>query len=146
MKTQVDLTVRTAGRTLSGQSELKKAAATLAAKLLPDFAYINVTITRDKEITELNCRYLKKKRPTDVIAFDLGTQPGKGKGSKVGEVVLSIDMAERQAKENEVTLRQELMRLIAHGIVHLAGYDDISGAKKLLEMREMELKAMQMLL
>jgi rRNA maturation RNase YbeY len=115
MKTQVDLTVRTAGKTLSGQSELKRAAVTLAAKLLPEFSYINITITRDKEITELNSRYLNKKRPTDVIAFDLGPQPGKGKGSRVGEVVLSVDMADRQAKENDVTLRQELMRLMVHG-------------------------------
>lgn len=146
MKTKVDLTVRTAGKTVSGQSELRKAAETLAVKFLPEFSYLNVTITRDKEITELNSRYLNKKRPTDVIAFDLGPQPGKGKNSRVGEVVISVDMADRQAKENDVTLRQELMRLVTHGLVHLAGYDDISGGKKLLEMREMELKALQMLL
>jgi len=84
-------------------------------------------IVDDSEIRELNRSYLGRDFPTDVIAFP-------GDGDLLGEIVCSVNTAERQARVRAVSLVDELTLLAVHGMLHLMGYDDLS----LSEWRKMK--------
>lgn len=96
-------------------------------------AEINVIIVSDEEIHEMNRNFLQHDYPTDVITFPLGDNPLEG------EIYISADTAAVQSKEYKTSLTNELMRLAAHGALHLAGYDDATdeerNAMHLLENR-----------
>ncbi len=83
-------------------------------------------LTDDEHITSLNSRYRGIEGPTDVLSFSLieGEEfidPSSIKA--LGDVVISIDYAERQADEQGHSLEHELDVLLAHGLLHLLGYD-----------------------
>jgi len=97
---------------------------------------LSVYITDDEEIRELNKVYRNKDRPTDVLSFPLGEEAN---GYKIlGDVVISQDTAQRQAKELGHSLEEEVKRLLVHGIVHLLGYDHEKGGKEAEEFYRKE--------
>lgn len=73
---------------------------------------ISLVIIGEAKIKELNKKYRKKNRVTDVLAFDYG------------EIFICLPQAKRQAKQIGHSLKKELAILLIHGILHLAGYDD----------------------
>ena len=81
-------------------------------------ASINVALVDDKAIHAINKEFLQHDYPTDIITFSLEEDRIDG------ELYISIDTALRQAAEYNVSLTNELMRLAAHGVLHLVGYDD----------------------
>jgi probable rRNA maturation factor len=89
---------------------------------------VSLSLTGDREIRALNRRHRGKDRPTDVLSFSYG---GSGEEWQrlilalppIGDLVISLDRAKAQAKENGWDLRTEVLRLMAHGCAHLAGYD-----------------------
>lgn len=91
-----------------------------------DDAELSVLLTNDAFIRRLNAEHRGKDRPTDVLAFPLN-DPGEAldfPGREVlGDVVISIDTARRQARKRRSTLMHEVTFLLAHGILHLVGYD-----------------------
>ena len=89
-------------------------------------AEVNVIFLNDEAIHELNKKYLTHDYATDVISFSLSDEAGKIEG----EIYISVDTAFLQAKEYKVSLRNELMRLSAHGALHLAGYDDNTNERR----------------
>jgi len=84
-------------------------------------AEVHVTLVDDAAIRRLNARYRGTRKRTDVLAFDLG---GPGPTPLLGEVIVSVDTAARQAAAVGVPLALELDLLVVHGILHLAGWDD----------------------
>ncbi len=74
----------------------------------------------DQEIHTLNLQYRKKDKPTDVLSFPLADelQP-----QLLGDVIISVETAARQAQRRSHSLREELQTLLIHGILHLLGYD-----------------------
>ena len=83
---------------------------------------LSIALVDDEEMRLLNARYRRKDRPTDVLAF--AQREGEGGSARLlGDVVISVDTALRQARERGVELRDELRLLLAHGILHLLGYD-----------------------
>jgi len=78
---------------------------------------LNVVFVNDKYIRALNKAYRDKDEPTDVLSFSYGPD------DLIGEVYVSVETAERQAKEHKHPLSDELIRLIVHGILHVHGYD-----------------------
>ncbi len=84
-------------------------------------AELSVVLTSDTFIRTINKQYLNHDFATDVISFTLEDKP-----VLVGELYISVDTAELQAKDYGVSLRNELMRLTAHGTLHLCGYEDNS--------------------
>ena len=78
----------------------------------------SVTLIGDQEMRELNARYLGRDVPTDVLAFSMGTRE-----LPLGDVYVCVDQAGRQAKEHEVPLDEELVRLVVHGALHVLGHD-----------------------
>lgn len=83
---------------------------------------LSVVLTDDSEIAELNESYRGKQGPTDVLSFS--QLEGEGAASTtLGDLVISVETAKRQAEEFGVSLHDELNRLMVHGVLHLFGYD-----------------------
>ena len=82
------------------------------------FDEVSLSLVPDSEMRELNRRFRGKDKPTDVLSFPL--QEGR---RHLGDVVISLDTARRQADEGGWPLSVELRRLLAHGLLHCAGHD-----------------------
>ncbi len=89
-----------------------------------DTIAFDIVLTDDKEIHSINKTYRNKDNPTDVITFALFADDDNkfvfDKTVELGEIIISVDTAKRQAKE---TLEKEILTLIVHGIMHLLGFD-----------------------
>ena len=104
----------------------------------PD-AELSVSLVRDEAIAELAGRFGRAARPTDVLAFSMLEGPGAvHRGACLGDVVLSLDTAARQARARGVTLDEELRDLLIHGVLHLVGMDHERSAQDARHMRAME--------
>lgn len=104
-----------------------KARAERMLRALAISAELSVALVDDREIHRLNRAYRKKNKPTDVLAFAMeegeATPRAKGVRRMLGDVIISIDTARRQADERGRSLLAEVTMLLAHGILHLIGYD-----------------------
>jgi len=104
---------------------------------------LSVLFVGDRAMRTLNRTWRNKDRATDVLSFPLREgwflhiQP-----DMLGDIVISVPFAERQAKAEGHSLAVELDRLLVHGLVHLLGYDHEQG---LTEARRMERKERQLL-
>jgi probable rRNA maturation factor len=102
---------------------------------------LSLALVTNQEIHKLNRQYRGKNKPTDVLSFRLTDtlQP-----SLLGDVVISIETAARQAQRRGHSLQEELQTLLIHGILHLLGYDHEVSRREALRMRckEREVKAM----
>jgi len=95
---------------------------------------VTVKIGGEEESRELNNTYRKKDYPTDVLSFPLNEKlPG---GFYIGDIFICYAIAERQAEENEVSIEEELLTLMIHGILHLAGYDHEEDDGEMLELQD----------
>lgn len=104
---------------------------------------ISVVFTDDAEIHQLNRDYRGKDKPTDVLSFSQREgEFGDETDTMLGDVVISVDTAGRQADEKGHTVEKEIDILLIHGILHLAGYDHERGAA---ESRKMKAKERRML-
>ena len=89
---------------------------------------VDVSITNNEEIHKINREYRDVDRPTDVISFafldDKNEKPLKGNiPTSLGEIIISYEKAEEQAKEYGHSLGREMSFLFVHGLLHLLGYD-----------------------
>ena len=103
----------------------RRAERMLAALRLED-AELSLLLCDDATIHELNRAYRGKDRPTDVLAFAMREGPDApgGEGPELlGDVVISLDTARRQAKDQGRTIIAEVTFLLGHGLLHLLGYD-----------------------
>jgi rRNA maturation RNase YbeY len=95
--------------------------ATLARAAPAVLGDIAVVLTGDRKIRELNRTFRGIDRATDVLSFDIGD--GLEHDEPLGDIVISVETARRQAHEYGAPLRTELARLVVHGTLHLCGYD-----------------------
>ena len=111
-------------------------------------AEVRVLLTDDAAVQEMNRDYRGKDKPTDVLSF---AQIEQVEGTPVppaipgmplmlGDVVISVETAVRQAQQHAITLDQELALLAVHGVLHLIGYEDETkaGAER-MRVREREI-------
>ena len=92
---------------------------------------ISIVFVSDKELAAFHKEYLNDPDVTDVITFNLGEK------NIEGEIYISVDRAKEQSTLFNVTFPVEVLRLIIHGILHLAGYDDIDEIDRSI-MKELE--------
>ena len=96
-----------------------------------EHAELSVLLTNDSRIHELNRQYRGKDKPTDVLAFELDGGGRLDDGTQcLGDVVISLDTAARQAKSKRLPLLHEVRLLLAHGLLHLLGYDHARPTQK----------------
>lgn len=84
-------------------------------------ALLSIAFVSDREIAALNWRHLRHRGPTDVIAF--GFAPGARGGPVIGDVYVAPGVARRNAAEHGRGVREETLRLVVHGVLHVLGYD-----------------------
>jgi len=98
-------------------------------------AEISVAIGDDEWIGELNRKYRSREEATDVLAFPQDISPG-GHFQPLGDVAVSWETAERQARKAGHNLMEELELLLAHGILHLTGWrDETPGQRRRMRRR-----------
>ena len=86
---------------------------------------VNVYLTGNREIREINRKFLNHNFETDVISFGRAERGFLGEEENyLGDVVVSAQMAKQTAKELKVPFKEELGRYLVHGTLHLLGYDD----------------------
>lgn len=91
---------------------------------------ISFLLTDDNRVHQLNKIYRKKDRPTDVLAFAMREGDFGGLASEVlGDVVISVPTARKQAEEAGKDVLEEVTMLAAHGLLHLLGWDHDTPAK-----------------
>lgn len=106
-------------------------------------ASLSILLTNDKEIHLLNKQWRGKDRPTDVLSFPQENVVGLLRKTgispwELGDIVISLDRAKEQAKEKKHSYRRELEWLLAHGLLHLLGFDHEISQKEAVRMRRME--------
>ena len=109
--------------------------------------YVSVTLTSPKQIHELNKKYRNVDRPTDVLSFPMFEKDELeeiiSKRIKnivpevLGDIVISIEKVEEQAKEYGHSFERELSYMLVHGFYHIMGYDHIEEEDK-VQMRKKE--------
>lgn len=122
-----------------------------AAKIgkLPRNTEVSILIVDNSYIQELNFIYRSQNKPTDVLSFAMNeaadNEPDYDTGSEVnllGDIVISIEQALVQSKEYGHSLERELGFLVAHGMLHLLGYDHENEEERQL-MRSLEEKVLK---
>lgn len=128
MATSIDL------RDLSGRdldpAPLEEAARRTLQAEGAQLESLSLALVDDERITGLNARLLGRDNPTDVIAFE--ADEGEG------EVIVSVDTAQRQAEAEGHDLLTELRFLIAHGVLHVLGHDDGDEAARAAMLRRQD--------
>lgn len=85
---------------------------------------LSLLLTDDKEIQALNKTYRDLDKSTDVLSFPQDEDAVNESGDTLlGDVVISVETAARQAEEHHLSFNEELILLAIHGILHLLGYD-----------------------
>jgi len=112
------------------EGKVRKLAAQILGKRNLSIAFVT-----NAAIRKINRRFLNHDFATDVISFPLGTD-------LVGELVISAEYAVAEAAKRKIPVEEEILRYVAHGILHLLGYDDRRPAdkRKMWARQERELR------
>ena len=111
----------------------KLARKILSEKSLNDKAVISIIFCDNKTLNNFKIKYFDEDVFTDIVTFKIEDKP-----FLEAELYISTEMAIENAKEFKVSLDNEIIRLISHGILHLIGYDDSnnSSSKKMFSVQE----------
>lgn len=110
---------------------VRERAEKMLAALELESAELSILLCDDPTIHALNRDFRHKDKPTDVLAFAM--REGEGgdlAGGILGDVVISLDTARRQAAERGHAIASEITFLLAHGLLHLVGYDHRNDAEE----------------
>lgn len=106
---------------------LKAVAKSLLQAVDEHDSSLSLSLVNDREIQVLNREHRGKDKPTDVLSFPLYEGSGDPEPHTperlLGDVVISVDTARRQAAEYDAPLQNEVYRLLIHGILHVLGHD-----------------------
>ena len=97
----------------------------IALRVDDNIQEVSIAIVDDEAMRNLNRKFRKKNKTTDVLTFpadDSDADP-QAKGRPLGDIVISIDQARRQAADQKHSIATEIRYLILHGIIHALGYD-----------------------
>ncbi len=139
-------------KTVSMLTETINLVVTAALKVenRVDDPEVSVALVDDSYIKELNYKYRHKDKPTDVLSFPMDPPPEEelpvvdDENNLLGDIIISLETAERQAQEYGHSLLREVAYLTAHGMFHLLGYTH-DGTEDRRVMREKEEKVLSLL-
>ncbi len=122
---------------------IKRTAKKLLAAVDQRESALSISFVDDQEIRELNRAHRGKDKPTDVLSFPLWEEGDAHLGEHLlGDVVISVDTARRQAADYDASLEAEINRLLIHGVLHVMGHDHEETAER-EEMRAEERRLAQ---
>ncbi|MBE6688069.1 MAG: rRNA maturation RNase YbeY [Ruminococcaceae bacterium] len=128
----------------------KAVRTTLRSEKFPDDAEVSVTLTDNEEIHVMNREYRGVDRPTDVLSFPMAEDDDNigdfdmDKGAVLlGDIVISVEKIEEQAKEYMHSFERELAYLTIHSTLHLLGYDHVDNEQDEKEMTEKQDKIIE---
>jgi probable rRNA maturation factor len=134
-----------------------RALAAIVERLLAEIgesgSSLSLTLVRDRAMRELNREHRGKDAPTDVLSFPMfapeafdrtgrtrPVAPERGPERMLGDVVVSVDTAARQAADYDAPLEREVQRLLIHSVLHLAGHDHLEpDERRVMEAEERRL-------
>ncbi|MEP7213625.1 MAG: rRNA maturation RNase YbeY [Acidobacteriota bacterium] len=130
--------------------DLRPFAATLATSVKEaEGSDFSVAFVSDRRMKELNQMFRGKNMTTDVLSFpnendefqhfDSLNDPDTSRSAQLGDIVISVEQAARQAAENGLSLELEIKQLMLHGVLHLCGYDHETDRGE-MNKRELELR------
>ena len=126
-------------QTLINPHKIRRTARGILEELGLKNPEISILLLDDPQITELNKKYLNRKGPTDVISFPMLDDSFPNLQPQVlGDVVISVETAQRQSLERQCRLYEEITVLLIHGILHLLGYDHEVSESEDKKMRNKE--------
>ena len=99
----------------------------------------SVAFIGDSRMKQLNELFRGKKTTTDVLSFPHEPDEFDPDKDNLGDIVISVEQAQKQAAENGLTLEGEIKQLILHGLLHLCGYDHETDNGE-MNARELELR------
>lgn len=111
---------------------------------------VNLALSNDEEVRQLNCEFRGKDTPTNVLSFAriddvcFENDIEHTEIIELGDIIVSLETLKREAKEQNILLKSHFMHLLVHGILHLYGYDhvDETDAKKMEDIEVKILKEM----
>ena len=110
---------------------------------MPD-AELSLLLADDKQIAELNSSWRRKNGPTNVLAFSLTEGPDSAMAlNMLGDIVISVEIAAREAEKAGLSLHSHLQELLVHGFLHLIGYDHEKSGSEAVRMHNKERKLLQ---
>jgi probable rRNA maturation factor len=134
----IEFARRGAGREFP-TANLKKIAAAILTALEQRESELSVALVGDREMRPLNAKYRKENKTTDVLSFPadpaLPAQAGL-----LGDVIISVEQAKRQARDRKTSLEIEMVTLLIHGVLHLLGYDHERSQRQAKIMATLEQK------
>ena len=118
--------------------ELKERAADewlagVVLELAPKASAVGVRFVDDKEMAQVNGRFRNQLRPTDVLSF-----PGEApeRDGYVGDIVISVPTARRQAEQRGHGVEREIYLLMLHGVIHCLGWDHETDDGEMMKLEE----------
>ena len=127
------------------QSRIRELVETILSKVGEAGAELSLELVGNQRMRRLNREFRKRDAPTDVLAFPLREAPGPPT-PLLGDVVIALPVAMRQAEAAGHSLTLEVVTLLVHGVLHLCGYDHERGDAEARRMRRKErtvLKALE---
>lgn len=113
-------------RTISRDLLVKRTAWLLRRLALAD-KNVSIVLMSDRDMASYNNRYRQRQGPTNVLSFPADPAPGQPAIAltehEIGDILISVDTAAREAQNNNATLHDRITELIIHGLLHLLGYD-----------------------
>lgn len=97
---------------------------------------LSLSLVSDDAIRSLNRRYRSRDCATDVLSFPLDETPQAVPESLLGDIVISVETARRQAAAYDAPVQREIYRLLIHGLLHLKGHDHMAAAQRRTMQRE----------
>ena len=91
-------------------------------------ASLSIAFVTDRRIADLNWRHLRHRGPTDVISF--GFTPPDANAPLTGDIYIAPGVARRNARAERRGVREELLRLVVHGVLHVIGHDHPAGDER----------------
>ncbi len=124
---------------------LKKQFNVILQHLSLEDKEVSVLLVNDRKIKSLNQSFRDKNAPTDVLSFPQFEEDEGFDSILLGDVVVSLETASRQAKEHGLAFEEEVVLLIVHGLLHLLGYDHEISAKEEKRMQKKTLELFRLI-
>lgn len=132
------------------ESRARKFLKVLSSKRVPGGkalakAQISLSVVSDRRIRDINREWRNKDKSTDVLSFPQwepsrlkGLSSFQGEVLELGDIVISLDRAKEQAGERGISLEKEMALLLAHGLLHLLGFDHEVSKTEAAKMKRWE--------